>query len=665
MKLQPNNTILISNYKPRMAKNRNTIPAQPAPLRQTAKQPAAMPQPPRKSWPLSIKLCILLAVVSLLVYGNTLNHGYVLDDVMVVKDNMIVQKGFGGIGELLSTPHLKGYINLSNDTYRPLSLVMFAAEYGIWGLNPSVNHFFNILIFAGCVVMLFLFLSKLFNGTKPVVAFIAALLFALHPVHTEIVANIKSRDELLCFFFGFMSLNEFAKYARTAKLPQLMLGMVALFLALLSKETVITFMAIIPLVFFFHLNENKRNSILITGGALLTAGIFLAIRAVVLSKYHANVDVPINFVDNSLVRAPNAASRFATEIWILGDYLKLMFIPYPLVCDHSFNSIPYTTFADPLVLLSIAAYAGMTIFAVMRLIKDKRDVWAFSILFFIITLSLFTNILIPLASTFAERFLFFCSVGPCIAVAAAIDKWLAAGDGINFSKAFSGKALIVLAPLALIYGGMTYARNNDWKDNYTLYKADVDKLPQNTRLNYYIASELQKKYDLEPSPTEQTKMNDESIAYLNKSLAIYRDNTDAQAELGAAYLRAKMVDSSILHLRRALELNPKQSNAAANLGTLYLNQNNFAEALKYYRLTTRLNPRNAVAQFNGGVCFYQLQQYDSAIQYFKNTIAVAPDFNNYKSFQYTAITYKNTGRIDSARRYETLAKEYDPKFQLP
>src|SRR6185436_1377839 len=133
--------------------------------------------------------------------------------------------------ELLLTPHMRGYLIIPNDLYRPLSLVMFAIEYQFFGPNPAAGHFFNILTFIGCVIMLFLFLDKFFGGKKTAIAFIGALVFAVHPIHTEVVANIKSRDELLCYFFGFWSLNLFMNYMKSGKMWQLLMGTSVLYLA--------------------------------------------------------------------------------------------------------------------------------------------------------------------------------------------------------------------------------------------------------------------------------------------------------------------------------------------------------------------------------------------------------------------------------------------------
>ncbi len=205
----------------------------------------------KKTFTVSTKLVFLLGIISFLVYANTLGNGYAVDDGSAITDNTIVTRGVSAIPELLYTPYRKGINLASNDLYRPLSLVMFAVEYQFFGLNPVPGHFMNVLVFCGCVILLFLFLDLLFERKKTAVAFVAALLFALHPIHTEVVANIKSRDELLCFFFAFLSLYLFIKYIQSKRIILLMEGMLCFFLSILAKETAYTFLAIVPMVFFF------------------------------------------------------------------------------------------------------------------------------------------------------------------------------------------------------------------------------------------------------------------------------------------------------------------------------------------------------------------------------------------------------------------------------
>lgn len=612
-----------------MAKKQNK------PVPNTAvKQPVSNQKPAVKiakeltDW-FSVKnLCIALAVISVLLYANTLFNSYALDDVMVLKDNMYVKQGIKAIPELLSTPHMRGYLVIPNDLYRPLSLVMFAIEYQFFGPNPVVGHFFNILFFAGCVIMLFLFLNKFFNEQKTAIAFIAALVFAVHPIHTEVVANIKSRDELMCYFFAFLSLNLFMNYMKGGKMSELLLGAFTLFLSLISKETAINFLAVIPILFFFYANENKQRSIFIVSGAVAATAVFMIIRTVVLSMYHANEpSATTDFMDNALAKAPDMASKFATEFFVLGKYLKLMFIPYPLLCNYSFNSIPFVGLGNIWALLSLAAYLFMGVFCILRLVKNKKDPWAFAILLFLSGIALFSNLPFLMGAEMAERFAFFASTGFCIAVALAIEQWIIKAQATDVAVIKSSKVMAILIPLLLIFGGMTVARNSDWKDEYHLYKTDLEKSPNDARLHQYVATALaETNYFEETDTTKQKEMDKESVTLLNQALAIYPNFAEALVELGRVYDRQRRFPEAEAIDLKALAINPNSSTANNNIASVYISTGRFREAIGYLIKSIALNPNFKFAYLNLANSYMQVRQFDSAITNYKLMLSFDPNF---------------------------------------
>ena len=223
----------------------------------------------KKEFSLIFRLSLLLGLLTVIIYANTLKNGFTLDDVVAIRDNKTVTQGISAIPTLLTSPYHYGWSpDFHDNLYRPLSLMMFATEYQFFQLDPLPYHSVNILLYACCVIALFIFLYKLFQRTKIEMAFIAALLFALHPIHTEVVANVKSADELLCFFFSFLCLNVLVRYAESGKMWQLPAGAFCFLLALLSKETAITFLLVISadLLFLpkreqetqrFHLIEHR------------------------------------------------------------------------------------------------------------------------------------------------------------------------------------------------------------------------------------------------------------------------------------------------------------------------------------------------------------------------------------------------------------------------
>ena len=597
----------------------------------TAKNPAvALDAAKHKQAPKSIislrNLCLILGVISLIVYANTLLNGYTLDDYQVIKENKIVTKGVSAIPEILSTPYRHGVGHVSNDLYRPLSLVMFAVEFQLYGNHTMPYHLINILLFAGCVILLFLFLDKLFEQKKTAVAFLASLLFALHPIHTEVVANIKSRDELLCFFFSFLCLNVFIKYIHSGKTYQLLLGSLCFLLSFLSKETVITFLAVIPLIFFFYVGGNKKRSAYITVCVAFAAIICLVARFMVLSHYDASHTAEIGFIDNALAKPDLPINmRISTAILILGYYLKLLFIPYPLNSDYSYNSIPIVNFSDPWVLLSLAVYVFLAVFAIKLFLKNHKDPYAFGILFFLLTMSIFSNIFFLIGTTMGERLLFFPSVGFCLSIAFVIEKLA----GIHTEPVLvflkQPKVLGVIVPIAFIYSFITINRNKDWFDNYTLYSTDVKKFPENSRLNSFLGLKLQDIIINEEKDTaKQRQLTKEAIDYLHKSLAIYPGYRDAQTNLGYVLLRNAQYDSAEVYLKSSLLITPGNTDALCDLAQVYNAVKKYPEAIVLLKRMIKLNPGNENAHMLIAESFFHIAAYDSAEAHDKLTLQLNP-----------------------------------------
>jgi len=633
-------------------KNKKTI------AKQVAQKPhATQPAMPGKKFPARLKLALALGIISLFVYANTLKNGYAVDDGSVTIENKIVTKGIAAIPEILATPYRRGVNLAENDLYRPLSLVMFAVEYQIFGANPAPGHFFNILVFGCCVVLLFLFLDALFERKKTATAFIAALLFALHPIHTEVVANIKSRDELLCFLFVFSSLYVFLKYIQSGKQAQLLTGCLCFFLAILSKETAYTFIAVFPLIFFFYRNENKKRSISITLCAVLVAILCLIIRFSVLSYYHTDNLSSVPFLDNQLARQGlSSESRIATAILILGYYIKLLFIPYPLMWDYSWNIIPFAHFSDPWVLISLAVYIFLAVFSIKQLVKNKKDPFAFAILFFLITIALFSNIPFLIGSALGERFLFFPSVGFCLAIALAIEKWILKPKEGDTSLLPNKAAWAIIIPVSVIYAFITFNRNSQWADNYTLYISDVAKAPNGSKLNYFAGYELATTIAKEEKdPVKQRQVYEKAISYLKKALAIYPDYDKAEANVGYAYFCMGMYDSSEIHSARAMQQNPGNAFAVSNLAAVYNLRKDYPRAIEMYKKAIIAAPGNAANYAYAGLSFGSIGKYDSAIVYSRKAIIVDPAFS--ASYEILATTFRITGNTDSSKKYEAIMQK--------
>lgn len=592
---------------------------------------------------------VILAAVSVLLYINTARNGYVLDDYSAIIKNRIVSRGISAIPEIFTTPYLHGYINNPNDLYRPLSLVMFAVEYQLFDKDPAAGHVVNVLLFACCVVILFLFLDKLFERKKTLVAFAAALLFAAHPVHTEVVANIKSRDELLCFFFALSSLLLFIKYSATGRGAFSAWGSVCFFLSLLSKETSLTFVIIIPLLFFFFHNGHKARSIRIAVFTILAAGIYFAIRFSVLNAYHANHPFQFGFLENSLAGAPSLSTRLATAFYILGKYLWLLVAPYPLISDYSYNTIPLVSFSNIGTIISLIIYVALLSTSFFLLVKKQRNAFSFAILFFLITLSIFANVFFLVGATMAERFLFFPSVGFCLSLALILNKFVAVSG--NTPRRGLINASYFLVPVLLTYSVLTVARNNDWHDPERLFTADIKHAPNNYRLYYYLGTELiNSGSDGSYTPENAKKLND-GIAYLKRSITIYPDFPRIYSEMGNTYFILGLLDSTLKYNSIAIRMDPMDTFSINKLAGVYFKKQLFRESINLCRKAISFDSSYSRGYRNIGICYLKMEKYDSAIYEFKRSLLID---KTPAVYGFLNIAYKQLGQYDSARKYEQL-----------
>src|SRR5688572_27489545 len=204
----------------------------------------------------------LLAALAVAVYANTLGHGHALDDRLVITHNEFVRAGWSGLPEILTEDYLRGYLAekanpMTGGRYRPLSLVTFAVEAALFGPDhPFIGHLLNVLLYALCCVLVYRVAIALLAERAPdrgwlAVPFLAALLFTVHPLHTEVVANIKSRDELLALSFALASALFALRAADRRSAGSAIAAAVCFFLAMFSKESAITFLAVVPLSLWF------------------------------------------------------------------------------------------------------------------------------------------------------------------------------------------------------------------------------------------------------------------------------------------------------------------------------------------------------------------------------------------------------------------------------
>ena len=254
-----------------------------------------------------------LIIACFVFYGNTLHLKYAYDDLMVITGNQFTKEGFHGIGDILTTDFFTGFFGkdqnmVSGGRYRPLSLVTFALEYQFFGENPMIGHLVNVLLFSGVCILLLILLRKLAKsrGFKQEqgkwyfsVPFLVCLLFIAHPVHTEVVANIKSRDEILAFLFCLLTLYFSIKFLEDRKVKHALFSNLSFFLALLSKENSVTFLLVQPVTLYFFTRNKTQTNLVTVIPLIISTVVFLLIRQTVVG--HSNSPLADDLMNNPFV----------------------------------------------------------------------------------------------------------------------------------------------------------------------------------------------------------------------------------------------------------------------------------------------------------------------------------------------------------------------------
>lgn len=587
---------------------------------------------------------LMIALISFVLYANTLGHQYALDDYSMILENRITQKGLEGIPEAISNSYRYGYYMTSDGLYRPVVRLMFSAEWELGGGKPALGHWMNVLIYALSGFVLFKVLIRMTRGNL-FVAFLGALFFACHPIHTEVVANIKSRDELLAFLFCILTIDRYLAWMDKPSFFKAILSGLFMFLAMGSKESAITILAILPITGWFFRHEVKLMQ-LMKGllPALMATGVFMLIRAQVLGGINT-LGKP-SVADNLLMAASNGAEWFCTAVSILGLYLQKLWVPHPLVFDYSFNQIPLANFSDGSFLISALIYGAMLVFAI-RGIKS-RDPLAFSIFFFLVTMSVSSNLFTTTGTSFGERLLYTPSMAFCFLLAVGISKIIQLENhALPKGKQFL-TALSIVMPLVLLGGGKTLAQNTVWKDNFSLYSAGVERSPNSTRTHYYLGNYLVKKEAWEGKPAEEkNRILRNAIGHLQQSIDIYDKFSDAHLQMGVAYFNLGINDSARVCYERALAIAPRNHTILNNLGTIYFIAQDYNKALGLFQKAVEIDPNYADGQSNLGSTYGVLQQYDNALKHL--LIAASLDPQNAQIYFFLGTTYDFKGDRKNAQ----------------
>jgi hypothetical protein len=357
-------------------------------------------------------------------------------------------------------------------------------------------------------------------------------MFAVLPIHTEAVANVAGRAELLAALFVLLAWHFHGK-----KGPGPFFASAAYLAAILSKESAV----LAPLVFWAgdRMRGDRWKASRYVGYAV-AAAVMIALRAEVLGiNQGAASAIPL---DNPAGFA-GTVPRIATALWIQLKYALLCVWPHPLSSDYSMNAIPVArSFADPRALAGLA-FVSLAIVAIVWGWRRSRPV-ALSGLIWLLFFLPSSNLIFPTGTIMAERLAYFPSLGICLLVGHLGASYVARAP--ETSRRRRGLAIAALVSIGLLAASaVTWRRNAAWKDNLTLALTDVATQPESAKLQAGAGMFL-----------AGAGRNDEAEAHLRRAIAIYPDYAQMHYNLAVVLVRRGARDEAIEHLQRAILIAP-------------------------------------------------------------------------------------------------------------
>lgn len=568
-----------------------------------------------------IKFYILFVVLTFVLYGNSINNEYALDDNIVVEGNVLVAKGIKAIPEIFKSRYASGKQEYE---YRPMVTASFAVEKQFFKKLPekqtkvekkrkdkltqaNISHFINVLLYAFTCIILFNLLKVIFKSYHLLLPLLVTLIFLVHPIHTEVVDNIKSRDELFMMIGVILALFWYIKYAETNHNKFIFYAGLAILFAALSKRNAMAILGLAPFVLYFIKADYKKIGTVILSMIVISVVVVLMKKGLLTGKSTRD----LMFFENPLYYQGTWIDRVAVGLYCSWFYLEMLIFPVKMSFYYGYNQIPMATFGNWQVWLAMLFFIPLGIYGLMKFIK--RDILGLGIIIWFGVMLGVINVFFPIVGIVADRFSYIFSLGFCIVVVWILLKVFK----INMSDAQSkiklpNQLVITIGFIFVIYGGRTIARNPDWHDYMTLYTHDIEHLTESAKAHALLANTLY------PMVIKDIQQNPSSPQI------------------------PKDVQTLIFHFKEAIRVDSTYSTSLNNLGSVYVNYiRDYNLAITYCKKAIVYNPDYLEAHFNIAYSYGAINNFDSAYYYGKKLIEIDPDYLKTYEFLNGILTKNN------------------------
>jgi tetratricopeptide (TPR) repeat protein len=441
--------------------------------------------------------------------------------------------------------------------------------------------------------MVFAFVRFTLCSIDSLYAFLVALLFTVHPLHVEVVANIKGRDEILALFFGLSGIILLVKAIEQARWLPGVGGAMCFALACLSKSNAVTLLPLIPLVAWYRSSDSKLCRRLIISSAAIAVCCLVVIGVIrhVQSTVSSDLSVHLNstVLNNIFLWSAHTETIIPTALVIIARYALLFAYPHPLIHLYGYNQVPLNHWSDPVTWLVIAGLLGLGLL-VFKTLPRKSPV-ALGLLIFAITYSAYSNLFFFAPDTMADRYMFLPSVGIAIAVVYGLYR-LASFDlkspGFNGARVTAVACLFAMALTA--YFATTFVTNRDWQNDATLIHNRIRYMEDNAAAQAIYGHQLNKESHEAATPQLRLERKAAAMKAFTRAIEIYPDFQAAWIAIGRMFAERGIYDKAELSFLKAQRLEPLSPDAYFCLGTLYLAEQDTELAIPYLEKAVLLDP---------------------------------------------------------------------------
>jgi Tfp pilus assembly protein PilF len=581
-------------------------------------------------------------LIAFAAYGNSLLNGFVLDDAFQIESNPWI-RDIRNLPAFFTTNVWAFEGIQTSNFYRPLVFMIYTLVYQVFGQTPWAFHLVNILFHAGVSIVVFLIAVPLFKsgaaapsvrGLAP--AFTAAVLFAVHPVHTEAVTWIAGLADVSCTFFALLSLYLYMQSSpeQPAFNARLASSAALFFLALLSKETAL----VLPFLVVLYDTAFRRSRNVPLRAFLpryvpyvIATGVYLILRFLALGgmaplRNHSELTV----------------GQYAINVLpLFSQYLQMLLFPVNLNFFHVFH--PLSSLLETGGIISLIVVAAFTACLVAEWKKNR-------LLFF--SLALIAVPLLPVLyipgvgpNPLAERYLYLPSFGYVLLLGVGFDR---AWGQTRIPKPF---AAVLFALLAALFLAGTVERNLTWRDYDSIFADTRRKSPEASGHHAALGQLLLQKGKI-----------DEAIVHLQVAQSFDNRNAAVYHDLARAFQAKGWIDQALVRYQIAVMLNPADADFHKNFGNALSRQGRIHEALEQYRTALALRPDDADGQNTLGLVLMGTGRIDESIAHFKRAMQLSPGLID--SYNNLGVVYAQKGQMKQAIEYFEKAVRLNPANEV-